>query len=114
MVSKVLKKYPSGASDVPSVEPSPDAIPQTPSRAQISGVIRSLTPALSACVEEGFKGPLNLSFTIAGNTGEVMEGEALGPISETPAGECVSEALMAAKFPLFRKDVLRIKYPVKI
>jgi len=96
------------------LDDAPAPMPVTPSRDQISTVMRGLSPAVQECVGKSFHGVVKLSFTVAGNTGEVMEGAPEGEMADTDKGQCVTDALMAAKFPLFSKDVLKIKYPMKL
>jgi len=84
-------------------------LPQSPSREQVKAAMDSIAPQVVKC--GAGSGRIVVSVAVAGATGRVMSAEPTGDHAGTPLGLCAARAVKLAKFPAFKQDRLRIKYP---
>jgi len=89
------------------------SLPQSPSRDQISEVMRGLLETVKACMPDQ-SGVVSVQISIAGASGEVTEAEVVGRDADDPEAICVSEVVRGGVFPRFAKDKLSIKFPFRL
>jgi len=93
-------------------EPPEPAVALTP--AQINQVMAGARPELDACAAEHRRpGTARLVFVVpASGTPETVTVE--GSVAGTPLGQCLAGVGMKVKFPAFRGEKQRFKYPVPL
>jgi hypothetical protein len=88
--------------------------PEMLSPAAINEAMAQARPDLAACLADSrMRGTARLAFQVAGSgLPETVTVE--GPAAGTPLGECLAAAGMKVKFPAFRGEKQRFKYPVPL
>jgi hypothetical protein len=100
------------ATPEPAAEAPDEALPLTPTRADIAAGLEALRPALVHCAE-GQSGLLTIDATIAAS-GRVTHALIQGDFQGTPTGSCMARAVRQATFPPFRQPKLTVRYPLAL
>jgi len=90
------------------------ALPDTPSREQVTSAMKGVAGAVKACAEgQTLETPTaTVAVTVAGATGNVSGVRVTG--IQGIVGSCVARAVRGANFPKFAKEQLTINYPFKL
>jgi hypothetical protein len=90
------------------------ALPDTPSRQQVSSAMNRVAAEVKACAEGQTveASTATVAVTVAGATGNVTSVRVTG--IQGSVGSCVARAVRGASFPKFAKEQLTINFPFKL
>jgi hypothetical protein len=91
--------------------PKGEDLPEQLTREQIKTVMRPVATQVDICYESfGIPGTADLGFELGGD-GVVKHAEVQGDLAGTPTASCITQAVMKASFPRFKRKTIWIHYP---
>ncbi len=84
----------------------------TPSRTEVTRVLRAIQPAVSACAN-GRTGIVTVNITVA-SSGRIRNAVVQGEFAGTRQGTCVARAVRRARFSPFQQDSFSVRYPFRL
>lgn len=91
--------------------PQEEALPEQLTREQIKTVMTPVATQVDICYESfGIPGTADLGFELGGD-GIVKHAEVQGDLAGTPTASCITQAVMKASFPRFKRKTMWIHYP---
>ena len=88
------------------------AVNATPSRTEVTRVLRAIQPAVSACAN-GRTGIVTVNITVA-SSGRIRNAVVQGEFAGTRQGTCVARAVRRARFSPFQQDSFSVRYPFRL
>jgi hypothetical protein len=106
-----------GEMDATDLSPAPTPPPSAregwiPSRADVLAGARSVADRVRACGDG--EGVVNVTFTIEGATGRVIDATVTGQYARTPIAECAERAIRTARFPTFDRATFQVTFPYRL
>ncbi len=99
------------AGDKPVVEDPTKNLPEKLAPSQILDLMKGIRDKVDACYQQyQIPGVAEVSVTVTGKTGAVAGVKLRGAFADTPTGKCVSDAITAIKFPMFKNESLTFSY----
>jgi hypothetical protein len=86
--------------------------PSTPSRADVVAAMNEVAPAVSRC-GGGFDGIANTRVVFSGPTGRATSAHVQGGNLDARTGQCIEEAVRAARVPPFSQSTFSVTYPFR-
>jgi predicted Zn finger-like uncharacterized protein len=112
LLSTALGEKPKAASKPAAAAPS-ENLQSTPSREDVLGAMKGITPAVQAC-GGGQSGVAMAKVGVTGSTGKVSAVDVSGQFAGSPVASCVAKEVRKAKFPKFSQSSFSFSYPFKI
>jgi len=106
----------SGALGGGSAKPKPkassdDNLKSSPGRSDVIKAMNSVKSAVKSCAK-GATGTAIANITVKGKTGRVSSAQIDGQTGAV--GSCIARAVRKARFPKFKNDVFKVKYPFRL
>lgn len=90
------------------------SLPALPPRISVKSALDRITPQMRRCGLNG-SGRVVVRVTFSGTTGGVVSAQFVdNPFQGTAASQCALNAVRRAQLPMFKKNVLTIKYPFNL
>ena len=87
---------------------------EVPTKEQVKAAMAAIAPEIKKC-GQGREGRIRLRMAVSGSTGRVIKAGVMdADVAGTPIATCVTKTIRAARFPLFSRRLLVIKYPFDI
>ncbi len=97
----------------PAAKPAAADLPSSPSRDDVLGALKAVSPKVSAC-GNGQSGIATAKISVSGSTGRVTSVDVSGQFAGTPVAACVSREVGKAKFSKFSQPSFSVTFPFKI
>ena len=95
-----------------AAQPDPTAnLPDKPARDEVMEAMNSVRSAVGAC-SNGESGVAFANVTVAGKTGRVINATIEGPTGSV--GSCIARAVRKARFPRFKSETFKVKFPFRL
>lgn len=88
-----------------------DNLPEKPGRKDVVAAMKKVSGAVSKC-SKGAGGVAFANVTVAGSTGRVKSVQVEGQTGAV--GSCIARAVRKARFPRFKSNVFKVKYPFRL
>lgn len=101
-----------GRAQPAAAQPDPTAnLPDKPARDEVMEAMNSVRSAVGAC-SNGESGVAFANVTVAGKTGRVINATIEGPTGSV--GSCIARAVRKARFPRFKSETFKVKFPFRL